>query len=271
MKLGEVYKIIDGVAPKALSDCYCANFGAYDNSGVLIDVGDDIRGVVFSLDFSWSAIEQAKKLDANLIVTHHPAIYGKISDLRVGDFQPLDEKLIACIRDGISVVSMHLNLDIVNGGIDECLQNAVCLSAGAGACSNAQTAIMHTVEDGGYGRVYAVRETTLGSLVDGLKNTLQTQRVVVYGDVKSTVKKVASFCGAGGDENGVAFAVQQGADTMVSADFKHHVIALALEKGLNVIALTHYASEQYGFYQFYKKISESCALPCVYHKDEALL
>ncbi len=271
MKLGEVYKLIDGVAPKALSDFYCASFGAYDNSGVLIDVGEKICGVVFSLDFSWGAIEKAKAQGANLIVTHHPAIYGKISDLRVDDFQPLDEKLISCIRAGISVVSMHLNLDVAKGGIDACLQNAVCISAGAGTQLNTETAIMHAVENGGYGRAYAVQETTLGALVNALKETLQTARVVVYGNENATVKKAASFCGAGGDESAVAFAVLQGADTIVSADFKHHVIALALEKGLNVIALTHYASEQYGFYQFYKKMSESIALPCVYHKDEALL
>ena len=271
MKLCEVYQTIDSIAPKALSDSYCANFGAYDNSGVLIDVGEEINGIVFSLDFSWGAIEKAKEVGANLIVTHHPAIYGKISDLRVGDFQPLDEKLIHCIRSGISVVSMHLNLDVATGGIDEWLQKAVCLSAGACAGVNAQTQIMHPVEDGGYGRAYDVQETTLGALVDGLKKNLQTERVVVYGDTCATVKKAASFCGAGGDESAVAFAVKQGADTIVSADFKHHVIVLALEKKLNVIALTHYASEQYGFYQFYKKMSESCGLPCAYHKDSALL
>ena len=267
MKLCEVYKIIENVAPKSLSDFYCASYGAYDNSGVLVDVGEDIRGVVFSLDFSWGAIDLAKKVGANLIVTHHPAIYGKIGDLRVNDFQPLDEKLIVAIRNGISVVSMHLNLDVAAGGIDECLQCAVCGCDGAGT----HLSIMHAVENAGYGRAYDVEETTLGALVDRLKTTLETQRVVVYGKENATVKRAASFCGAGGDEAAVQFAVTQGADVIVSADFKHHVIALALEKGLNVIALTHYASEQFGFYQFYKKISESCGLPCVYHKDEALL
>jgi dinuclear metal center YbgI/SA1388 family protein len=232
-----------------------------------VDVGEEIRGVVFSLDFSWGAIEQAKKTGANLIVTHHPAIYGKIGDLRVGDFQPLDEKLIVAIKNGISVVSMHLNLDVAVGGIDECLQRAVC---GCGE-TDTHTSIMHPVENAGYGRAYDVEETTLGALADRLKTTLETQRVVVYGKEDAVVKKAASFCGAGGDESAVQFAVTQGADVIVSADFKHHVLALALEKGLNVIALTHYASEQFGFYQFYKKISESCGLPCVYHKDEALL
>lgn len=269
MKLDEVYKIIDGVAPKALSDAYCAAYGAYDNSGVLIDVGEDIKGIVFSLDYSFGAIAKAKEMGANLIVTHHPAIYGKIGDMRIDDFQPLDEKLLTSIRGGISVVSMHLNLDVVAGGIDECLQQAVCRAAGASASKN--VALMQVLENGGYGRAYDVQNVQLGTLAQNLKNELQTQRVVVYGDSNKKIVRAASFCGAGSDEAAVAFAVSQGADVMISSDFKHHVIALALEKGLSVIALTHYASEQYGFYQFYKKISESCNLPCAYHKDEALL
>lgn len=85
------------------------------------------------------------------------------------------------------------------------------------------------------------------------------------------MEKIASFCGGGADEQAVRFAVEKGADLIISADFKHHILALAREKGLSVIALTHYASENYGFYQFYKKISRSVSIPCVYHTDEELL
>ena len=61
------------------------------------------------------------------------------------------------------------------------------------------------------------------------------------------------------------------ADVIISADFKHHVIAMALEEGLSVIAMTHYASEYYGFRKFYKKIGQSTQIPCVLHADEILL
>ena len=46
---------------------------------------------------------------------------------------------------------------------------------------------------------------------------------------------------------------------------------VAKEKGLAVIALTHYASENYGFHKFYKKIYQSVSIACAYHVDEDLL
>ena len=131
MKLSDFYAVVDGVAPKALSDEYCARFQAYDNSGILLETGDEVCGAVFSLDFSLASIARAKALGANVIVTHHPAIYGKIGDIRISDFQPLDRKLIECIKNGISVISMHLNLDVVVGGIDESLQRGIMRSVGA--------------------------------------------------------------------------------------------------------------------------------------------
>ena len=78
MKLSEIYAIANAIAPKSLSDEYCAQAGAYDNSGVLVDAGEEIVGVLFSLDLSDGAIDRAIEMGANLILTHHPMIYGKI-------------------------------------------------------------------------------------------------------------------------------------------------------------------------------------------------
>ena len=43
MKLNEIYKIADELAPKRLSDEFCVKFNAYDNSGVLVDTGKDVH------------------------------------------------------------------------------------------------------------------------------------------------------------------------------------------------------------------------------------
>lgn len=270
MKLCEFYSVANELAPKALSDEYCEKYGAYDNSGILIDTGEEITGVLFSLDLSFAAIEKAIENKANLIVTHHPAIYGKIDGIRAGDFQPLGEKLVVALRKGISVISMHLNLDGAKGGIDESLAQGICLSVGAGTSSPQNAQVMHPLSMGGYGRAYDVEKTPIERLIENIKKTFQTERVCVYG-TKKEIGRVASFCGGGADEEAVAFAVNQGADAIISSDFKHHVITLALEKNLTVIALTHYASENYGFEKYYQKIRQSIALPCAYHTDEILL
>ena len=269
MKLSEIYKIADELAPKKLSDEYCEKYGAYDNSGILVNTGEEIEKILFSLDLTDCVVERAILTGAKLIVTHHPAIYGKISCLSV--FDNLGAKLTKCIQNGISVVSMHLNLDCAKGGIDECLADGVKIASGiADTLDLGDSAVMHELSAGGYGRVYGVKTTSAEMLKNELNKVFKTERTLVYKEDKK-IERIASFCGSGCDEEGIAFALKNGADAVVSSDFKHHVIALALENELAVISLTHYASECYGFEKYYEKISRQVEIPCEFFKDEALL
>ena len=271
MKLSEIYQIADGIAPKALSDEMCQKYGWYDNSGILVNTDEEIDSILFSLDLSMSAVDEAIEKGVKLIITHHPAIYGKISRIDYEDGALLGTKLIKCIKNGISVMAMHLNLDAAAGGIDESLMEGVLLSAGekkgAGTCLIAKQMVL---SGGAYGRVYDLSGITLGALATGMKKTFTTDRLVVYGDADRKIKRVASFCGSGADEGSVAFAVQKGADLMISSDYKHHVLSLAVESGLSVITLTHYASEEYGFKKYYEKIRQQVEIPCYYHAEDLL-
>ena len=76
MKLSEVYKIADSIAPKSLSDEMCQNYGWYDNSGILVNTDEEINGILFSLDLTMAAVDEAIEKGVKLIITHHPAIYG---------------------------------------------------------------------------------------------------------------------------------------------------------------------------------------------------
>lgn len=269
MKLNEFYKVADELAPKALSDEFCKQVNGYDNSGILVDTGEEVNAALFALDLSQAAIDKAIAYKVKLIVTHHPAIYGGQDRILANAFQPLGEKLVKCIKNGISVVSMHLNLDWADGGTDESLKEGI--EKAAGGEKGETLAVMHPLTGGGYGRVYAVNEITLGDLANAIGKEFTTKRVVTYGGENRKINKVASFCGAGCDEKAVQFAVEQGADAIVSADFKHHVLTLANEKNIAVIALTHYASEHYGFRNYYEKIRQRVSVPCLYHTDEELL
>lgn len=273
MKLSEIYKIADKIAPKSLSDEYCKGFGAYDNSGLLIEANEEIKGILFSLDLTNVAIDKALEKGCNLIITHHPVIYGKIDHVCVSDEKLLGAKLVKCLKNGISVLSMHLNLDVAEGGIDESLMDGILLASGktTGAGMRSDTEIMHPMQASGYGRVYDIQPTTLEKLKKNIEEIFSTKRVLFYGEKDKKVTRAASFCGAGGDEEAVLFAKKKGADVIVSADFKHHVITLAVESGLSVIALTHYASEYYGFKKYYEKICRQVNVPCVLHMDEILL
>ena len=169
---------------------------------------------------------------------------------------------------------MHLNLDAAPFGIDESLMEGILSSAqraGAGLRPPKDVAaIYQPLSVGGYGRAYDVPPVSLKALAEGITDVFDAKRVAVYGDER-TVKRAASFCGAGADEGALEFAARNGADVVISADFKHHILAFALETGLAVIQLTHYASEKYGFENYYRKIRKQAGIPCVFHTDEALL
>jgi dinuclear metal center YbgI/SA1388 family protein len=279
MNVAGFYSLLDSVAPKRISDDLCAKYGTYDNSGILVNTGADITKVLFSLDLSSAAVENAIREKVDLIVTHHPAIYAKIGNIRADGFEPLGGKLVDCLRHNISVISMHLNLDGALDGIDECLMNGVreasitqTTGAGLRRTTNLPEKVdtMWTVEDGAYGRVYPVTETTIEDLSKGIEKVFGARHLAVYGN-KEKIRRAASFCGAGADEETVRFAFEHGADVFISSDFKHHILALALEKGLAVIQLTHYASENYGFEKYYQKIRRLTDIPCVYHTDDQLL
>ena len=260
MKPKEIYEVIDSAYPKRLSDEYISFYGGHDNSGLLIDLGDEVTGVLFSLDLSLSAIEEAKSKNCNLIVTHHPAIFYPVSRLSIEE--PVSARLIRCIRSGISVISMHLNLDCAARGIDYYLSEAI---KGRGEENPNEK-----VEDGGYGRIYEISETTAKELCDSLKKVLRSDRVVLYGN-NCKVGKVASFCGAGVDGGAIAAAKANGAQMIVSSDVKHNFICDILESGMGLITVTHYAGENYGFEKIYRQLEGKLGIRAIFHEDADLL
>ncbi len=260
MKSKEFYEWINKFAPKALSDEYCVSCGAYDNSGLLVDAGKEVRKALFTLDLTDGAVERAIAEGVDVIVTHHPVIYAPI--------KRIDGKIAKCIGAGISVVSMHLNLDVAQGGIDESL--ALAINKACGGESVQGETLMHPLSQGGYGRVYEVPKKKAEGFIEALKKELGSEKVWLFGEKERFVSKVASFCGSGIDDGAIAFAKENGADAVVSADWKHHQILGVLEEGMVAVQLTHYASEAYGFKKYYEKISRTAKVVCSYYEDELL-
>ncbi len=258
MRLKEICELVDKTAPFSISGAYCREYGGYDNSGILVDCGREITGVLFSLDLSRAAAEEAKKRGAQLIVTHHPAIYSPIRSLAQEGEGAL---VLACVQAGISVISAHLNLDMAEGGIDDCLMR--------GLGGTKPLALFETPAGGAYGRIFEVEETPLERYAEQVKKTFRTHRLLVYGE--RPVRRAACFCGAGMTEGSVAFALREGADTFVSSDPKHHLIVQAAEGGMNVLILTHYAAETYGFHCFYERMKASLQTKCAFFADERYL
>jgi putative NIF3 family GTP cyclohydrolase 1 type 2 len=205
-------------------------------------------------------VEKAIEFGCDTIVTHHPAIYHPIKNLDIdGETAPL----VTAIKNGMNVISFHLNLDVADGGIDQSLAEAL------GAKT---TRILDYVDDlHGYGREFDFSKD-FSVLISLVNKELCTEKAVVYGQGKSSV--VASFCGSGGSHAiSVVCENKTSADTIVTSDLAHHEIKELIEKGKKLIILPHYVAEDYGFNKFYQRACKLAGdnVETIYFQDKRFM
>ena len=241
-KLDEFLAILEEFAPLEYSQKMIEK-GAYDNSGIILKSHDKIEKVLFSLDLNLDVYNRAEELSCDTIVTHHPAIYNPISSLgNSSETLPI----LTCAKNGINVISMHLNLDVSKGGIDEEL--AKFLTA------NDVKIIDEIFEGVGYGREFNIKQIDIKDYAKKIEESFSSNKILFYGSGK--VNTVASFCGSGGSD-AVKYATNGGiADTIVTSDIPHHHLLSLINSGKKVIVIPHYVAENIGFIKFYEKIKE---------------
>ncbi len=253
MNAKELFARLCEYAPIKLSDELVALENGYDNSGIILDCDTDTKKVLFCLDLTHESVDYAIGKGCGIIVTHHPAIYRPIKGLNE------QNPLLRCAFSGISVISMHLNLDCAREGVD------FCLSKGLGG--NDIKILTKLGEDVGYGRVASVNATA-GEIFELYKKEFSTEKAWLYGDENQKITKIASFCGSGLGEKEVDEAIENGAQIVVSADIPHHVLLSALEKGLCVLSCTHYSTENYGMKKFAEHFAKILKEKIYFFDDE---
>ena len=89
----------------------------YDNAGFLVgDPAREVSGVLATTDVTDEVIDEAIALDANLIVSHHPLIFGGLKRLTPDSATP--RMVIRLIENGIGVYAAHTNLDNLQQGVN---------------------------------------------------------------------------------------------------------------------------------------------------------
>ncbi len=243
-KLSAFYQLLEQYAPMELSLAQIERSG-HDNSGIIVQNSQTVSKALFALDLSSASLKRAKSLGCDLIVTHHPAIFYPVSKL---DIDGENSTLLKAVRQKISVISMHLNLDFADEGIDYSLAQGL----------NAKNfkIVDLILNENGYGRECKVEKQTLGQFVANAKKIFNSKKIIAYGSNKQEINCFCSFCG-GGSEDACKYVANGGeADVIVTSDMKHHQILACLEKGKSVVVIPHYVAEEYGFKIYYKKIKE---------------
>ena len=75
MKLNKIIQCLEKWAPPIYQE-------SYDNSGLMVgDYESEISGCLISLDCTEKIVDEAISKNCNLIISHHPIIFGGISSI----------------------------------------------------------------------------------------------------------------------------------------------------------------------------------------------
>lgn len=214
---------LERIAPPGLKE-------EWDNVGLMVgDENAKVTGVLFALDVTEDVIEEAMSLRCNLIVSHHPLIFKPLKALS----RQKDKKLFLLIENGIHVYSMHTNLDNAVNGVNDKLAECFDLQDTKPLCSDEET---------GLGRIGRLPEKmAFEEFLSLVKSTLNIKYVRYVGDLDREIRTVAVLGGAGADY--FEYAVQEGADVMLTSEIKHHIGLEAKECGVALVDAGHFETE----------------------------
>lgn len=213
----DIYNYIDSFAPFSTQ-------AEYDNSGLLVgDENKTVNKIIFALDVTSDVIEQAKKCDADLIVTHHPVIFKPVSNV-------LNNSLIyKLIENNISIICAHTNYDKAVDGVNDIL----CDTVGLSNTSKVEDIFLNI------GYINCVNHISTHDFANIIKDRLQG--VVRYNNIEKNISKIAVCSGSGSDY--LEQARELGCDALLTGDASHHAFLDADELGLVLYAAGHFETE----------------------------
>lgn len=122
MLLKQITQYIESIAPLAFQE-------SYDNAGLIIgNPNDEVSGALISLDITEEVLDEAIQKKLNLVICHHPVVFGGIKKLNGKNY--IERCVAKAIKNDISIYAAHTNLDSVFGGVN----SKICEKLGLQNC-----------------------------------------------------------------------------------------------------------------------------------------
>ena len=222
----DIMKVIEATYPKhaALE---------WDNVGLLVGRTEkEVKKIYVALDATDEVIEQAVAANADMLITHHPLLFSPLK--KITDEHFIGGRVVKLLQHDISYYAMHTNYDVC-GMAD--------ISAAILGLDGAETLEVTDKESmEGIGKVGDFSDPmSLQSCGEFIKEKFQLDSVKVFGDLSSTVQRVAICPGSG--KGMTELALEKNADVLVTGDIGHHEGIDAVAQGLAIIDAGHYGLE----------------------------
>lgn len=232
LKVKDIENIIEEYAPLILKE-------DYDNVGLMVgDSQCEITSILVALDCTLEVIDEAIKKNCNFILTHHPLIFKRPSNITNDTL--LGKKIIKLIKSDLNLYSSHTNLDSVKGGINDMLLDVLGFSNGQ---------VIDPSKVNGYddvklgiGRIINLNDSiSLLELCSKVKVALKTSHIRYVGDKTMEINKIAIINGSG--ESYFQQAISLGAQCIITGDTSYHYASDYRELGIAIIDAGHFGTE----------------------------
>lgn len=219
----DIDNLFNKIVPQNISE-------SWDNDGVMFceSLDKEVKKVLVALDATLDVIEYARENGFDVIVTHHPFIFKKLSRITGADYKKQNLLMDA----NISVLSYHTRLDSAKEGVNDVLCETIAL----------KNVTSFGGERGDCARVGVLdKEMSPEEFAHYLKQKLSCDIKCAYGN-KNKIKKVAVLGGSGKDFFFDAKSV--GADAFVTSEIPHNLFLEANETDFALYDCGHYYTER---------------------------
>ncbi len=119
MQIQEIISFLETVAPPSLQE-------SYDNAGLITGSNDwNCTGIITTLDATEEVVLEAIEKNCNLIVAHHPIIFGGLRKITGKNY--VEKTIIRAIKNDIAIYAIHTNLDNVLHGVNAAIADKLGL------------------------------------------------------------------------------------------------------------------------------------------------
>jgi dinuclear metal center YbgI/SA1388 family protein len=212
MLVADIYAFLDSVSPFDLQE-------KWDNSGLLVgNMNDEVNKVYISIDLDEHMIDSCES--NSLIITHHPLIF---SPLRSVNYDSYSTKLLKkLIQKNLVLICMHTNIDKTH------LNRYVAITVLGLDVIDSEDYVCYAKVNKDFDEFSKEVSSKLG---------LEYIKRVKCSDF---IKKVALVTGAG-----MSLINEVDADCFLTGDIKYHDAMEAKSRGISLIDIRHYESEQH--------------------------
>ncbi|MGH1337787.1 MAG: Nif3-like dinuclear metal center hexameric protein [Aureispira sp.] len=165
MRIKEVTQYLNEIAPLSYQE-------SYDNAGLLVgDANQEVTGILIALDTIEAVLDEAIEMGCNLIVAHHPIVFGGLKKFTGRNY--VERVIIKAIKNDLAIYVAHTNLDNVlkngvNGKIAQKLglTSSRILAPKRGLLKKLQTFVPHKDKEAVANALFKAGAGTLGNYTE---------------------------------------------------------------------------------------------------------